>query len=193
VPEMKANDDDADLLVDETNKISADDLSEKERHSIEIDLMQDTIRKQLLKDQYRDLWGKYHGYQSPNCDQQDTVADETDNVDNVDEDIVQKDETETDDVDEDEDEDEDVEVKPDDDGSFVLSVEPDDDDEGDDDAVFDNEDNADDVGEDEVVEGVIETKNKKENYFLMKWVNTYNDIVSYYNTNGGCRTPLQVC
>jgi hypothetical protein len=29
VPETKANDDDADLLVDETNKSSADDLGEK--------------------------------------------------------------------------------------------------------------------------------------------------------------------
>jgi hypothetical protein len=70
-PETKVNDDDADVLFDETNKSSADDLSEKERNSIEIDLMQDSIRKQLFKDQYRDLWGKDHGYQSPNSDQQD--------------------------------------------------------------------------------------------------------------------------
>jgi hypothetical protein len=34
VPEMKANDNDADLLVDETNKSSADDLAERERHAI---------------------------------------------------------------------------------------------------------------------------------------------------------------
>jgi hypothetical protein len=34
---MKANDDDADILVDETNKSSADDLAENEHHSIEID------------------------------------------------------------------------------------------------------------------------------------------------------------
>jgi hypothetical protein len=45
VPEMKVNDGDADLLVDETNKSSADDLADKERHSNEINLMQDTIRK----------------------------------------------------------------------------------------------------------------------------------------------------
>jgi flagellar biosynthesis component FlhA len=52
VPDTKSNEDDADILVDETNKSSADDLGVKERHSIEIDLMHDTIRKQLLKDQY---------------------------------------------------------------------------------------------------------------------------------------------
>jgi hypothetical protein len=57
VPETKANDDDADIMVDETNKSSADDLGEKECHSIEIDLMQDTIREQLLKDQYREYCG----------------------------------------------------------------------------------------------------------------------------------------
>jgi hypothetical protein len=91
VPETKSNDDGADLLVDETNKSSANDLSEKERHSIQINLMQDTIRKQLLKDQYRDLWGEDHGYQSPNSDQQDIVADETENFDKVDEDILDKD------------------------------------------------------------------------------------------------------
>jgi hypothetical protein len=73
VPETKANDDDADLLVDETNKSSADDLAKKERNSIEIDLMQDTIRKQLLIVQYRDLWGEDHRYQSPNSDQKDAV------------------------------------------------------------------------------------------------------------------------
>jgi hypothetical protein len=39
-----------------------------------------------LKDQYRDLWGEDHGYQSPNSEQKDTVDDETDNVDKVDED-----------------------------------------------------------------------------------------------------------
>jgi hypothetical protein len=86
VPETKANDDDADLLVDETNKSSADDPGENECHSIDIDLVQDIIRKQLLKNQYRDLWGEYHGYQSPNSDQKDTVDDKTDNADKVDED-----------------------------------------------------------------------------------------------------------
>jgi hypothetical protein len=75
VPETKANNNDADILSDETNKSSTDDLNEKERHSIEIDLVQDTIRKKLMKDQYRDLWGEDHGYQSPNSDQKDTVDD----------------------------------------------------------------------------------------------------------------------
>jgi hypothetical protein len=75
VPEMKANDDDADLLVNEMNKSSVDVLADKERHSNEIDLMQDTIRKQLMIDHYRDLWGEDHGYQSPNSDQKDTVDD----------------------------------------------------------------------------------------------------------------------
>jgi hypothetical protein len=51
VTEMKANNDSADLLVDKTSKSSADDLGEKECHSLEMDLMQYTIRKQLLKDQ----------------------------------------------------------------------------------------------------------------------------------------------
>jgi hypothetical protein len=176
-------------LVDETNKSSADDLSEKERASKEIDLMQNSIRKQLLKNQYRELWGKEHGYQSPNSDQQDIVSDVTDNVDKVNEDIVDKDKTETDDVDEDEDEDKDVEVKPDDDESYVPGVDLDDNDEDEDDAVCGNNDNADDVGEDEVVEAVIETNNKKENAFLTKWVNNYNDVVSYYNTNGNCCVP----
>jgi hypothetical protein len=55
--------------------------------------------------------------------------------------------------------------------------------------VCDNNDNADDVGEDELVEGVIETKNKKENDFFKKWVNNYNNVVSYYNTSGNCRVP----
>jgi hypothetical protein len=45
VPETKANDDDADLFVDKTNKSSAVDLAEKERYFIEINLMQDTIIK----------------------------------------------------------------------------------------------------------------------------------------------------
>jgi hypothetical protein len=61
--------------------------------------MQNSIRKQLLKNQHRELWGEDRGYQSPNSDHQDSVSDVTDNVDKVNEDIVNKDETETDDVD----------------------------------------------------------------------------------------------
>jgi hypothetical protein len=120
--ETKGNNEDADVVVDEENKSSADDVSEKERDYNEIDLMQNSIRKQLLKKQYRKLWGENHGYwspNSPNSDQQDIVSNVTVNVDKVNENTVDKDETETDDVDEDEDvdkdEDEDVQVKPDDD------------------------------------------------------------------------------
>jgi hypothetical protein len=134
------------------NKSSADDLAKKERHSIEISLMQDTIRKQLLIDQYIDLWSEYHGYHSPNSDQKDTVDDKTDKVDN-------KDDTDADNVDTDED----VEVKVDKDESFVPEDEPDDDDdEEDDDAVCDHEDNPDDVGEDKAGEGVKEIVQESE-------------------------------
>jgi hypothetical protein len=133
------------------------------------------------------------------------VSDVTVNVDKVNEDTVDKDETETDDVDEDEgedkDEDEDVQVKPDDDSSYVPSVSLDDKDEDEDDAVSGNNDNADDVGEDKVVEGVIdaedvgedevvegvETNTKSQKRHYETWVNNYNDIVSYYNTNGDCQ------
>jgi hypothetical protein len=183
VLETKANDDDADLLVDEMNKSSADDLAEKEHHSIEIDLMQDTIRKQLLIDQYRDLLGEPHGYQSPNSDQKDTLDDKTDNFDKEYEDTADMDDTEIDD------EDEDVEVKADEDESYVPEDDSDDDDEGDDDAVCDHDDNTDDVGEDKAGEGVKEIKVNKLNAFETKWVHNYNDIVSFYNTNGNCRNP----
>jgi hypothetical protein len=116
-PETKGKDDDADAMVDDKNKISADDVSGKERDLDEIDRMQNTIRKQFMKKQYRELWGKEHGYRTPTSDQQDTVSDVTVNVDKANVDTVNKDETESDDVDEDEDEDknEDVQVKPDDD------------------------------------------------------------------------------
>jgi hypothetical protein len=58
--ETKGNDDDPDVLVDKKNKITADDLSEKERFPKY--LMQNSIRKQLFKNQYRELWGEDHGY-----------------------------------------------------------------------------------------------------------------------------------
>jgi hypothetical protein len=44
-PETKVNDDVADAMVDDKNKISVDDVSGKERDSNEIDLIQNTIRK----------------------------------------------------------------------------------------------------------------------------------------------------
>jgi hypothetical protein len=41
-----------------------------------------------------------------------------------------------------------------------------------------------------VVEGVeTNTKNQKRHYEA--WVNNYNDMVSYYNTNGHCIVKLQ--
>jgi hypothetical protein len=121
---MKANDDDADLSVDGTNKSNADDLAEKDHHAIEIDLMQDTIRKHLLIDQYRDLCGEDHGHQSPNSDQKDTMDDESDIVDKEDDETGDKDDM---DVDEDEDE------------SLVPEYEPDGDNEEYDVAVCDHE------------------------------------------------------
>jgi hypothetical protein len=68
-------------------------------------------------------------------------------------------------------------------------------DEDEDDAVGGNNDNADDVGEDELVDDVIDaddvvegveinTNHQKRHYEV--WVNNYNDMVSYYNTNGDC-------
>jgi hypothetical protein len=71
-----------------------------------------------LIDEYRDLWGEDHGYQSPNSDQKDIVDDKMDNVEKVDEDTEYKDNMEKDDVDEDED----VEVKVDEDMSFFPEV-----------------------------------------------------------------------
>jgi hypothetical protein len=94
-----------------------------------------------------------------------------------------------------------VQVKPDDDSSYVPGISLGDNDEDEDDAVGGNNENADDVGEDKLVEGVIDaedvvedevvervetnTKNQKRHYEA--WVNNYNDIVSYYNTNGDCQ------
>jgi hypothetical protein len=196
-PETKGNDDDTDAMVDNKNKSSADDVSGKERDSDEIDHMKNTIRKQLKKKRYRELWGEEHGYRSPPSEKQDTVSDVTVNVDKANVDTVDKDETESDDVDEDEDEDknEDVQVKPDDDSSYVPGISLGDNDEDEDDAVGGNNDNADDVGENELVEDVIDaedvvecvetnTKNQKRHYEA--WVKNYNDMVSYYNTNGDC-------
>jgi hypothetical protein len=196
-PETKGNDDDADAMVDDKNKSSADNVSGKERDSDEIDCMKNTIRKQLMKKRYRELWGEDHGYRTPPSEEHDTVSDVTVNVDKANVDTVDKDEMESDDVDEDEDEDknEDVQVKPDDDSGYVPGVSLGDNDEDEDDAVGGNNNNADDVGEDELVEDVIDaedvvecaetnTKNQKRHYEA--WVKNYNDMVSYYNANGDC-------
>jgi hypothetical protein len=64
-----------------------------------------------------------------------------------------------------------------------------------------NNDNADDVGEDEVFEGVndaedvgegevvegVETNTNNQNRHYETWINNYNNVVSYYNTNGDCQ------
>jgi hypothetical protein len=112
-PETKGNDDVADAMVDDKNKSSVDNVSGKERDSNEIDLVQNNIRKQLMKKRYKELWGEEHIYWTPPIEKQDTVSDVMRNVDKADVGSVDKDETESDDVDEDEDEDtnEDVQVK----------------------------------------------------------------------------------
>jgi hypothetical protein len=62
VPETKANDDDADILVDEMSTSVNYVLAEKkEAHFREIDLMQDSIMKDLKVDRYRKLSGEEHG------------------------------------------------------------------------------------------------------------------------------------
>jgi hypothetical protein len=159
--------------------------------------MQNNIRKSLMKRKYKELWGKNHGYRTPPIEKPDTVSDVTVNVDKADVGSVDKDETESDDVDKDEDEDtnEDVQVKRDDDSSYVPGVSLGDNDEDEDDAVGGNNDNADDVGEDELVKDVIddedvvegfETNTKMQKCHYEAWVNNYNDMVSFYNTNGHC-------
>jgi major membrane immunogen (membrane-anchored lipoprotein) len=62
---MKGNDEVADAMVDDKNKSSVDDVSGKERDSNEIYRMKNTNRKQLLKRQYKELWGEEHGYWTP--------------------------------------------------------------------------------------------------------------------------------
>jgi hypothetical protein len=64
-----------------------------------------------------------------------------------------------------------------------------------------NNDNADDVGEDEAVEDVIvaedvvggvETNTKMQKLHYEAWVNNYNDMVAFYNTNGHCIVKRKV-
>jgi hypothetical protein len=45
------------------------------------------------------------------------------------------------------------------------------------------------MGEDIAGEGVTEIKVKKVNTFETKWVHNYNNLVSFYNTNGNFRIP----
>jgi hypothetical protein len=91
-----------------------------------------------------------------------------------------------------------LQVKPDDDSTYVPGISLGDNYEDEDDVMGGNNDNADDVGEDELVEDVIdaedvvedeavecvETNTKNQKLHYEAWVNNYNDIVSYYNTNG---------
>jgi hypothetical protein len=79
-PETKGNDDVADAMVEDKNKISVDDVSGKERDSNKIDLMQNKIRKQLMKRKYKELWGEEHGLRIPPVEKQDTVSDVTVNL-----------------------------------------------------------------------------------------------------------------
>jgi hypothetical protein len=108
---------------------------------------------------------------------------------------VDKDETESDEVGKDKDTNEDVQVKRDDDLSYVPGISLGDNDEYEDDAVGGNNDNSDNMGEDEAVEDVIvaedevggdETNTKKQQQHHETWVNNYNKMVSFYNTNGHC-------
>jgi hypothetical protein len=86
-----------------------------------------------------------------------------------------------------------VQVNRDDNSSYVPGISLGDNDEDEDDAVGGNNDNADDVGEDKAVEDVIvaedvvggvETNTKMQKLHYEAWVNNYNDMVSFYNTNG---------
>jgi hypothetical protein len=79
--------------------------------------------------------------------------------------------------------------------SYVRGVSLGENDEDEDDTMGGNNDNADDVGEDELVEDVIdaedvvegvETDTKIQKRHYEAWVNNYNDMVSFYNTNGHC-------
>jgi hypothetical protein len=94
-----------------------------------------------------------------------------------------------------------VQVKRDDDSSYVPGISLGDNDENEDDAVGGNNDNADDVGEDEAVEDVIvaedvvggvETNTKMQKLHYEAWVNNYNNMVSFYNTNGHCIVKRKV-
>jgi hypothetical protein len=161
--------------------------------------MQNRTRRSLLRRQNEEVWGIPHQSQSSTSENPDTASDVTVSVDKAEVGSVDKDETESDEVDEDEDTNEDVQVKRDDDSSYVpgiLSVENDEDD-----AVGGSNDNADDAGEDKSVEDVIiaedeaggvETNTNKQKLHYEAWVNNYNEMVSFYNTNGHCISKRNV-
>jgi hypothetical protein len=117
------------------------------------------------------------------------------NVDKAEVGSVDKDETESDEVGKVEDTNEDVQVKVDDDSSYIAGTSFGDNDHDEDDAVGGNNDNSDDMGEDKTVEEVIvaedkaggdETITKKQQQHHDTWVNNYNNMVTFYNTNGHC-------
>jgi hypothetical protein len=96
-----------------------------------------------------------------------------------------------------------VQVKRDDVSSYVpgISLGDNDEDEDEDDAVGGSSDNADNVGEDKAVEDVIvaedefagvETNTKRQKLHYEAWVNNYNEMLSFYNTNGHCITKRNV-
>jgi hypothetical protein len=73
--------------------------------------------------------------------------------------------------------------------------------EDEDDAVGGKNYNSDDVGKDKLVEDVIdaedvvegvETNTKMQKLHYEAWVNNYNDMVSFYNTNGHCIVKLRL-
>jgi hypothetical protein len=158
--------------------------------------MYNNMRKSLLRRRYKEVCGKEHGYQSAPIGNPGTASDVTVNVDKAEVCSVDKDETESDDVDEDdEDTNEDVQVKLDDDSSYIpgISLGDNDEDEDEDDSVGGYNNNADDVGEDKSVEDVIvdedvvggvETNTKMQKLHYEEWVNNYNNVVSFYTTNG---------
>jgi hypothetical protein len=204
VPETKGNvdvadamvgDDVADALVDNKKISSVDDVSAQESDSNEIDRMQNRMRRSFLSRKYKEAWGIAHRSQSSASDNPDNASDVTANVDKADVGSVDKDETESDDVDEEEDTNKDVQVKLDDGSSYVPGISLGNNDEDEDNAVGDINNNAVNVGADEDVEDVIvaedevvgvESRIKKQKLHYDAWVNNYNMMVSFYNTNGHC-------
>jgi hypothetical protein len=201
VPETKGNVDVADAMVDDKKTSSVDDVSAKEYDSNEIDRMQNRMRRSLLSRKYKEVWGVAHRSQSSASENPDNASDVTANVNKADVGSVDKEYTESDDVDEEEDTNKDVEVERYDDSSYVPGISLGDNDEDKDDAVGGINDNADNVGEDEAVEDVIvaedevvgvETHTKRQKLHYEAWVNNYNEMVLFYNTNGHCIAKRKV-
>jgi hypothetical protein len=60
-PETKGNVDVADAMVDDKKRSSVDDVSAKEFDSNEIDRMQNSMRRSLLRRRYKEVWGAVQG------------------------------------------------------------------------------------------------------------------------------------